>query len=279
MNQTNPTVCPSCAAEISDNYCSICGEKKRTSSDLSFKHFVEESVEGISHFDNKFFRSFRLLFTKPGDLTVHFEQGRRVPFMKPFQLFIVSNLLFFLVASGPNLFATPFNTFNSDNYARYGTTEIINKKAKTGIDKLRLATAFNQKMVTESKVFIILFIPVLALACYILFIRKKKYLSLHLTFAAHFFSFILLYFIVFFLLVELPVRFFYHSDNNPVYDNIFGFVSIAIFITYLSLATRRFYKAHLAWCITASLGIVGVFLSALTIYRLLLFYKIINSIS
>ena len=279
MNPTNATVCPSCSAAITDNYCALCGEKKRSAADLSVKHFVEESVEGISHFDNKFFRTFKLLFGKPGQLTVNFEQGRRVPFMKPFQLFIVSNLLFFLVASGPNLFATPFGTFNSDNYAKYGTVEIINKKAPTPMDKLRLATAFNSKMVTQSKVFIILFIPVLALGCYLLFIRKKKFLSLHLTFAAHFFSFVLLYFILFFLLVELPVSVFKNPSDISFYDTVFGLLSIGVFIIYLTLATRRFYKAHLAWCFVASLGIVGIFLSALTIYRLLLFYKIINSIS
>ena len=279
MTQTNTIDCPSCGAAIGDSFCSICGEKKRTHEDLSMKHFVEESVEGISHFDNKFFRTFRMLFTKPGQLTVNFEQGRRVPFMKPFQLFIVSNLVFFLIASGPNLFATPFGTFNSNNYAKYGTTKIINKKAKTDVDKMRLATAFNDRMVNQSKVYIILFIPVIAIATYLLFFRKRKYLSMHLTFAAHFFSFVLLYFILFFLFVELPVSFFYNPSDIPVYDNIFGFVTIAVFTVYLSAATRRFYKTRLAWCIIASIGIVGVFLSALTVYRLMLFYKIINSIS
>jgi hypothetical protein len=279
MNQTNPTVCPSCNGPIKDNYCPTCGEKKRSPADLSLKHFVEESVEGMSHFDGKFFRTIGLLFRKPGLLSLHFEQGRRVPYMKPFQLFVVANLLFFFIAQGPGVFATGLQSFyNADTYTKYGTRELIDRKDPKAKNREKLTADFNEKMHNQSKIFIILFIPVLALGCALLFIAKKKYFSLHLTFATHFFSFILLYFLLFFFVIELPAYYIFHVRESAVYDQVFGLTSIIVFIIYLTIASRRFYRAHLGWCIVAALGLASLFLFTLNAYRLLLFFKIMNSI-
>jgi hypothetical protein len=278
MNQTNITICPSCGAAVADNYCSVCGEKKRTAADLSLKHFVEESVEGISHFDGRFFRTIKILFTKPGLLTLDFERGRRVPYMKPFQLFIVANLLFFLLGHGTSVFTTTLESFyHSSDYTQYGSKEIIDRKAPNEKQRKALGVAFNEKMHGQSKVFIILFIPVIAIGCALLYINKRKYFSLHLTFATHFFSFVLLYFLLFFFVVELPAYYIFGLRNDYVYDQVFGISSIVVLIIYLAIAGKRFYKAHLGWCITAALGLGVLFIVTLKVYRLLLFFKIIHS--
>ncbi|RYF85547.1 MAG: hypothetical protein EOO03_13100 [Chitinophagaceae bacterium] len=55
-------------------FCSFCGEKKTDHHDLSLKHLAEESIEGLTHFDNKLFRSLKVLIRKPGLLArYHFE--------------------------------------------------------------------------------------------------------------------------------------------------------------------------------------------------------------
>jgi hypothetical protein len=289
MSQHITIHCPSCNAVIAKNYCAACGEKKRSGHDLTVKHFLQETIEGFTHFDGSFFRTIKFLFFRPGRLTENFEAGKRVNYMKPFQLFLVSNLLFFLVAHGPNLFATSLSSFyNYSNYTRFGTRQAIDKKLAVAATFTKdqkearakeIALVFNEKIVTQSKAFIVIFIPLLALGFALFFFRKKKLFSLHLVFATHFFSFVLLYFIVYFFLVEIPVYKFLEAGNNDRYDNIFGFSSILIFICYLFFATRRFYRAHITWCILSSIGISVFFFAVLNAYRLFLFYKIINSIS
>jgi hypothetical protein len=289
MSQHITIHCPSCNSIISKNYCPSCGEKKHTDHDFAVKHFVEESVEGFTHFDGKFFRTVRLLLFRPGQLSVNFEEGKRVNYMKPFQLFIISNLVFFLIAHGPNLFATSLSAFHEySNYTRYGTKHAIDVKVAghgtlTPLQKeargKEIAILFNEKIVTQSKIFIVVFIPMLAFVIALLFFRKKKFFSLHLVFATHFFSFVLLYFIIYFFLIEIPFYYFSGSKDNAFLDNIFGLSSMGIFIVYLFFATRRFYRAHFAWCILSSIGISIFFLVLLNAYRLFLFYKVIHTIS
>jgi hypothetical protein len=278
MSQTNAIHCPSCNAVITKNFCANCGEKKRSLRDLSFSHYAEQTVEGISHFDGKFFRTIKLLFTKPGMLSLHFEQGRRVPYMKPFQLFIVVNLLFFLISRGTNLFALSLSSFYN-HYTKYGTRPLIDSKLRAQTEEafIEVGKVFNDKMVTQSKVFILLFIPVLGLAAAILFLRRKKYLSSHMVFATHFFSFVLIYFILFFLLIEAPVHFFLNGTDSDAFDAFVGISSISVFVIYLAIAAHRFYKTKWIWSILGSMGIAAVFLVALIGYRVMLFYKIINS--
>ena len=61
--------CPTCSAEAGSRFCTDCGEKKPSASDLSLRHFFTHALGDFFHFDSKIFSSFRLLFTKPGFLT------------------------------------------------------------------------------------------------------------------------------------------------------------------------------------------------------------------
>ncbi|RYG20574.1 MAG: DUF3667 domain-containing protein [Chitinophagaceae bacterium] len=92
-----PVNCISCGNLITANYCSTCGEKRLKAHDFELKHFIEETFEGFTHFDNKFFKSVWLLISKPGLLSVDFCKGKRVHYMRPFALFFVCNILFFFV--------------------------------------------------------------------------------------------------------------------------------------------------------------------------------------
>lgn len=97
MPASTDIVCPSCRREM--------------------KHFVEESIEDTMHFDGKFYRTFKRLVLSPGSVTRHFEQGRAVPFMKPVQLFIVSNLLFFILVGPSRIFAISLGRYpGSDSW-------------------------------------------------------------------------------------------------------------------------------------------------------------------
>ena len=276
----SPEGCPTCGQLFTGKFCAACGEKRLSQHEFSLRHLIEEGVEGITHFDGKFFRTGKALFLKPGSLTQHFEAGRRVRYMKPFQLFIVANLLFFLIAQGTNLFASSLsNYYNSSLYAKFGTREVIGDKASSDAAFQQLATVFDERITAQSKSFIILFIPVLALAAALLFFRKRKQFGLHLIFATHFFSFLLLYFTGFILLIELPVHYVFHATQTDAYDSFLGIASISVFSFYLLLAIRRFYKTSWLWAFGSALMLSMVFFFSLIGYRVLLFYKIINAIS
>ncbi|WP_400192567.1 DUF3667 domain-containing protein [Hymenobacter sp. B81] len=94
--------CPNCGYDFRANpgpdaYCPSCGQQNHPL-DLSVAHFVEETLEGLFHFDGKFFRTLRLLFL-PGRLTRHFNEGRRMPFVPPIRLYVFTSFVLFLLLS------------------------------------------------------------------------------------------------------------------------------------------------------------------------------------
>lgn len=98
------TICKNCEAELPQTYCSVCGEKRFDKHQLTIKHFAEETMEGMMHFDTKFLRNLKVLFTRPGLLSADFLEGRQTRYMKPIAFFLVINLLFFmLMIYGPFL--------------------------------------------------------------------------------------------------------------------------------------------------------------------------------
>jgi hypothetical protein len=271
--------CPSCGQSITGRFCSACGEKKRFAKDLSLKHFIEESIEGVTHFDNKFFRSIKLLFFKPGALTLAFERGERVPYMKPMQLFVICNLLFFFFFGGFNVFTVPLNNYLTyDSYVRIGTLQALNGRFGNQADIEKITLLFNQKIVGQSKAFIFLFIPFIAIGSFLLFFKKKKQFSLHLIFATHFFSFLLLFFMVFGFVIEFPVKRFTNISIDD-FEIVALSIILPVILSYLFFSLRRFYRINSIWSLLSSILICFVFMQLLQAYRIGLFYKIIYSIT
>lgn len=266
--------CISCGDLITVNYCPNCGEKKLNLHDLKVKHYVEESFEGFTHFDNKFFKSAKLLISRPGALSEKFCQGERVRYMRPFALFFVCNILFFLF-SGNNIFSLPLSSFyNFWPYTEFHTQEVIDKVAPTKVVMDSVSASFNEKIRLESKAFLAILIPLLALGG--LMLRGKRYLSEHLVFSTHYLAFILLYFTALDLVISKPVSFFMKEDYNEVFDTAKGLLTLLVFGCYYGIAVKRFYEISVLKAVFGSIFMTALFLTCLYGYRLLLFFKIIR---
>lgn len=274
------TTCASCNTPFTGKYCPDCGEKQLDRHDFAIQHYLEETLEGFTHFDNKFFRSVKILVTWPGLLTQYFSTGKRVSFLKPFQLFLICNLVFFLLAGKLNIFAQSLYSFYTyEPYTYFNTKPTILAKATTDADFKTLAAAFNERVGTDSKLFIALFIPVLGLVFWPLFIRSKKYFTEHLIFATHFFSFVLIYFTAYTVLIVKPFYWLSHVNFSSTFDLVTSVINMVVFAVYLTLAAVRYYGVSRLWGVVSSLITTVLFVVLLMGYRLLIFYKIIWSIS
>src|SRR5580698_10261012 len=102
--------CQNCGAPLHGPYCAACGQHD-VDYHRSLGPILEDSLEGMLHFDGKFFRTVRLLFTKPGFLTKEFIAGRRVSYTQPLRLYIFASLLYFAsgVAFSPSIDAPPLS--------------------------------------------------------------------------------------------------------------------------------------------------------------------------
>ena len=91
--------CASCGAVSTGEFCSVCGERRAGAHDLSVRRVAGDLVEAVTTLDSRAYRSFRRLVTRPGFLTAELAAGRRQRYLAPIHLFVLVNLVYFLIAS------------------------------------------------------------------------------------------------------------------------------------------------------------------------------------
>jgi hypothetical protein len=268
--------CKNCGHTIKQNFCPNCGEKRFNKNQLSFSHFVGEIFEGLTHFDNKFLRTVKTLVAKPGQLSLDYSEGIKVRYMRPIQVFLVVNLIYFFFVTG-NIFSLQLQTYlNYKTFFDYNTKEIIkNRLAETSLTLGEYQELFNERVKENSKEFIFVFVPFYAVCFALLFFWKRKKFVEHIVFAAHFVCFMLLFFLLEDYLLTRPFYTITGVEYSENFDNFFQIFTIIIFSVYLFFAFRKFYKASVAWSIIAALAITLSFFFLIQYYRMLLFYKIV----
>jgi hypothetical protein len=88
--------CLNCGHFVAERFCSHCGQEN-IETKVTFKHQLSHVIGDITHFDSKFFRTVKFLFTKPGFLTLEYLKGKRISYVDPVRLFVFTSFLFFLM--------------------------------------------------------------------------------------------------------------------------------------------------------------------------------------
>ena len=120
--------CLNCKQPISDkdNFCSNCGQVNDLSP-LSIKQYLREFLSGFFAFDTRTFNTIFPLLFKPGKVTSNYINGIRMRYVNPFQLYLHTSIIFFLVIS---LFMS-IDRFNNYQTKKSTPTENDNIKVKT----------------------------------------------------------------------------------------------------------------------------------------------------
>jgi hypothetical protein len=86
--------CPNCGAALMGEWCHACGQKAE---DLqrSLRHLAGEALEGLTHFDGRFWRTLPRLLADPAGLTGDFLAGKRVSQLPPFRLYLIVVVIVF----------------------------------------------------------------------------------------------------------------------------------------------------------------------------------------
>jgi Protein of unknown function (DUF3667) len=95
--------CLNCGAPLHGRFCSACGQQDRPP-DPTLGEMIADAWENFSGWDNRFFRSFRVLLLQPGAITVNVLRGRRATYITPLRMYLVASLTYFLIAAAaPNV--------------------------------------------------------------------------------------------------------------------------------------------------------------------------------
>ena len=262
--------CGNCRALLTGPYCSQCGEKKLTPKDYSLPHLVEEVLGVFTHLDSKFLRTLKVLFTKPGELSNAYFHGGRSRYTKPLTLFVIINVIFFIVQPHTGLLRYKYLQYiNNPSHAAAVRAHLLESREP----ERNYAARFNANLQNQKKSLLIVSVPVLAVVMAILFMGAGKTYVEHLVFSVQVYTFLLSYLAGVVLLVLLPAAMLLRTAGpraesiRLLIDSELGITAIVItgLTVYMFLGFQRAYGSSklraalsglvLAWTIGLLTGV------------------------
>ena len=195
--------CGNCGAQLNGPFCSQCGEKKVSPKDYTLRHFIEESLGELTYFDNRFLRTVRLLFTKPGQLSNAYFYGGRSRYTRPLTLFVIINVIFFFVQPHTGLFGYKYVQYMND---RAHLAAVQAHLRQTGESQQSYMARFDANLQNQKKSLLIVAVPVLALFMSLLFAGSGRTYAEHLVFSVQVYAFLLAYLAGVVLLLLVPLE-------------------------------------------------------------------------
>jgi Protein of unknown function (DUF3667) len=281
--------CASCGEALHGKHCHNCGEKKLSRVDLTLKKFISQAFDVITHFDSRMWKTVYLLLRKPGFLVTENLDGRRVNYAKPIQLFFVLNVIYFIVLGHIEVGFDAVTNRAEEHMSNflYGNlvTPMVNKKIKEeNISPEQYYEKFYNEIYVESRLFIILMIPLLALWFKLIYLRKDILYYEHLVFSTYYFCFVLLFYTFFLNAIIYPLL--YKTSLFGNFDSVFEYESAEvaaelIVLTasaiYIYFALKQVYKESIAQTLAKTfLSLIGLILT-FNLFRFLIFLAVYYS--
>ena len=269
-----PGVCAACGAALVGPYCHACGERRPRPDDESLGAFLREQFHEVTSADGRMWRTFRAL-PVPGKLTDEHFSGRRGLYLRPVRLFLVVNVVFFLVLTflGGQAFRGDAALYRA-NPVYAGPMEVAAERE--GVSDEAYDAAFGRHADTLSRTLVVLFVPLCAFALAVVLLPARPPVVRHVVFATHF--------VVVFMAstvvvagVLLAVQTLWEAVSGPIPfvlgDNVVVPVLVLLWVVYLVAAIRRVYAVPW-WGAAVAGGLVGTVgtLLMMQAYRVILFY-------
>jgi thiamine biosynthesis protein ThiS len=273
-----PWKCATCSATGSGMYCPDCGEKRPSHHDLSLHHFFTHALGEFFHFDSKIFRTFRLLFTRPGVLAAEYIRGCRKPYLHPFQVFFVANLIYFFlqpIIGWSGLRTWLYVQMHMMPYSKLATRMVANRILAKGMSLKDFTAAFDHVVDVQARTLVIVMVPLLALLLALVQWRKRRFFGEHLAFALHFIAFWLIgMFVLLYggsvIVLKWLGQYGIHFPDTKVDAFLFP-VTRAIQAIYLYLAFRVFYRDSILAAALKAAGVAYLLIYIMQLYRFILF--------
>ncbi len=269
-------ICRNCGNDFTGRYCNHCGEKVMIPADKSLGRMFTQFLNAITFLDNKAFRTAKMIFLRPGELTQNVMNGIRVPFLKPVSLFFVANLLYFLFPV--------FDTFNAHlrtqmHFTPYSAIarQMVEEKLETdGITLEEFTARYQRQSTNMAKLLLIVFVLLLAVPLALINYSNHYFFYDHVLVSLEYNSVIVLLTQIIVPRILMAVSFIFFDSGaflNTIFrDSVFSWLTIAfsVFIFFRMERTVYNQKTKTAW-IKALLTLPSLFI-ALHLYRTMLFF-------
>ena len=89
--------CRNCGTQLLGQYCGHCGQRSRNRL-ISLWELISDAFGDLFEIDSRLWQTLHQLMLKPGRLTRDYLEGRRARYMPPFRMYLVTSLVFFVIA-------------------------------------------------------------------------------------------------------------------------------------------------------------------------------------
>lgn len=238
--------CLGCGNTFTGNYCNQCGEKVYHDHEKTFGHFIGHTLHFLTHLDNKFLKSFILVFRRPGFLSQEICRGVRKKYFPPLNLFLIGVILYLLfpILQGLNM---PLESHLSHVYAPL-IQPVVDHKLRHSGDLAALSARYANLAPTIAKPLLLIILPLCAVMLSLLFRKAKTYFYDHMTLSAELNTFFL--YLSFFIipLIDLIISGIYglisNTERTQLTDQLMGWLISAALLWFCIIAFRRFYKEN-----------------------------------
>jgi hypothetical protein len=238
--------CATCGIGVDTLHCRSCGEKALEAKDLTFMGLMSQVFQSLSSLDSRLLRSLRALMTRPGVITLAYVSGPRKPYIGPFQLFLIVNVVFFAVQSfgGSTMFSTSLHSHMHDQDWSELARGLVSQKLQAAHTTLAAYTpVFDQAVDVNARSLVILLVLPFVVLLIPLFAGSRRPFVTHLVFALHLLAFLLLCSCVLLLVTAAEAALGESGLRAPLVDWGLFLVLIVVIAAYLYIATAVVYEA------------------------------------
>ncbi len=238
--------CPTCKVVVTTPFCARCGEEPLPPRDLTLHGLAEKLLHAVTSIDARAARSAWCLLRRPGELTVAWTSGVRKPYVAPFQLFLIANVLFFALQwfTGENVFSSSLDShLHHQDWSSLAQRLLARRLEATHTNQAQYAPVFDRAVVLNAKSLILLMTLPFALLLPVAFFRERRPFMTHVAFALHLYTFLLLLFCVALLAAKFSALLGFGGLDAPVVDNTLSVANVIACAAYVYLAIGPVYGA------------------------------------
>jgi hypothetical protein len=246
MAETAHWTCPTCQITVNTPFCAKCGEEPLAPRDLTLRGLGEKVLHALTSIDARTARTAWRLLRQPGDLTVAWTKGVRKPYVAPFQLFLIANVIFFALQwlISENVFSSSLDShLHHQDWSDLAQALLARRLEATHSDLQQYAPVFDRVVVVNAKSLILLMTLPFVLLLPTIFLRERRPFMTHVAFSLHLYTFLLLLFCIALLAAKLSAILGFGGLDDPMVDNILSVANLAACALYIYLAIGPVYAA------------------------------------
>jgi len=281
MNPTASWTCPACRESLATPFCARCGEEPVAPRDLTVRGLAEKLLHALTNIDARALRTLRRLVRFPGELTVDWTSGVRRPYVAPFQIFLIANVLFFGVQSitGEIVLSSPLEShLHHQDWSELAQSLVARRLALDPTDFGDYARSFDRALALHAKSFVVLMTVPFTLLLPLLFVRQRRPFMAHVVFSLHLYTFLLLLFCVDLLFARASAALGHGGLESAHVDNALTVVNLLACAAYLFAAIGPVYGvargARVLHAVVLSLAVGAIVVG----YRFVLFLVTLYSL-